>query len=176
MKRIKVSENFYLDEFIDPYTYFNTEDNGLSLIDKRLFCIAQLLRDYYGKSIRINNWWSYYKDKIKHLELKTVIELIEDNETLSKWSGIRTKRTDVGSVRSAHRKFKAIDPKGNAETFYNIVIENAKDFYELGLRRLEDIKLTPTWLHMDTLNRNTKPNSIRVVDLVRATKTIYFET
>lgn len=43
MERIKVSKNFYLDEFIDIHSYFKTENNGYNSLDKRLINIAQLL-------------------------------------------------------------------------------------------------------------------------------------
>ena len=51
-KRKKVSKNFYLDEFVDPHTYFTKVDNGLSEVDHRLFKLAQELRDDYGSGIR----------------------------------------------------------------------------------------------------------------------------
>jgi len=183
MKRIKVSENFYLDEFVDPYTYFYTNGGGINLIDHRLFEIAQLLRDKYGKGIRINNWWWYYQKYKLEWPLMKIVRSIEKSSSCSKWSGIRTDRTSIGSSKSAHRltgkkgnsiegKGQAIDPKGNQIIFMNIVRENAKEFYSLGLRRLEDISITKGWLHMDTLEYNTEPNSIRVVDLTKCTEVI----
>ena len=178
-KRIKVSRNFYLDEFVDPHTYFNTEDHGLILIDNRLFEIAQLLRVLYGKPISINNWWSFFQEHKNTVPLDELIELIEKNEDLNKWSGTRTNRTNVGSRWSAHRilmkrNCQAIDPKGDEKQLFEIVKTYAEVFYKLGLRRLEDISITKGWLHMDTLERNTKPNSIRVVDRTKCTETITF--
>lgn len=176
-KRIKVAENFYLDEFVDPHTYFYELDNGFGLVDDRLFDVAQLLRDYYGSGIRINSWWWYYeKYKLEKTSSKIVIG-IENHSKISKWSGIRTGRTSIGSSRSAHRtmhsgKGLAIDPKSDSKAFFKIVKDNAEEFYNLGLRRLEDISITPTWLHMDLLERNTSPDSIRVVDRSKMTETI----
>src|SRR5690606_25577634 len=94
-ERIRVSENFYLDEFIDPYTYFTEIDNGLSKIDKRLFTIAQLLRDLDGKPKTINNWWSYYKGKMNTTEIRQIIFNIEHSQAHRKWSGLRTVRCSV---------------------------------------------------------------------------------
>ena len=172
MERIAVNKNFYLDEFIDPYTYFNEADNGLSLIDQRLFDIAQLLRYHYMKPVYINNWWSYYIEKKEDWSVEYIIKRIESGKSLHKWSGLRTDRTTIGSSLSAHRNGQAIDPKGNEIEFFKIVKQNAEVFYSLGVRRLEDITITPGWLHIDTLERNTKPNSIRVVDKRRATQTL----
>lgn len=168
MQRIKVNTNFYLDEFVDPHTYFNTDDNGLSLVDPRLFDVAQLLRYHNMAPVYINNWWKYYIQKKDQWDIDHIIKRIEQSKKLHKWSGIRTSRTKVGSPRSAHRtaiygRGMAIDPKGNEINFYNIVKDNAEVFYDLGLRRLEAIEITPGWLHMDLLERNTKANSIRVV-------------
>ena len=175
--RIKVSNNFYPDEFVDPHTYFTETDNGLHLVDPNLFTIAQLLRDYYGKGIRINSWWWYYEKNKLELTEEEMVKRIEKSTTISKWSGIRTSRCSIGASRSAHKlihsgKGQAIDPKGDQKKFFNIVKTNAEEFYNLGLRRLEDISITPGWLHMDTLERNTQPNSIRVVDRKECTETI----
>lgn len=171
MSRIKVAKNFYLDEFIDPHTYFNTVDHGLSLMDPRVFEIVQLLRDHYGKPIYINNWWGYYSNYKDKLPLEKIISNIEKSN-LHKWSGWRSSRCKIGASSSAHKKGKAADPKGPQKTFFSIVKRNAERFYALGLRRLEDISITIGWLHMDTLERNTRPNSIRVVDRVKCTQTI----
>lgn len=178
MERVQVNTNFYLDEFVDPHTFFTRDDHGLSLVDERLFHIAQLLRYHYMAPVYINNWWKYYLSKKDVWSIEHIIKRIEESG-LHKWSGIRTSRTDVGSVRSAHRvevqgKGMAIDPKGNEIKFYNIVKKNAEVFYNLGVRRLEDIRITPGWLHLDTLERNTTKNSIRVVDRVKHVRTIYF--
>lgn len=174
MERIQVAPNFYLDEFVDPYTYFNCDDHGLSKLDKCLFDLAQLLRYLHGKPITINNWWSFYIEKKDKWPLDHIINRIEQSKTLYKWSGLRTDRSPYGGPLSAHRVGKAIDPKGNEVELYNIVKKNAEAFYKLGLRRLEDFTITPGWLHKDTLERNTRPNSIRVVDKVRCTRTIKF--
>ncbi len=174
MERIKVNSNFYLDEFVDPHTYFNNVDHGLSLMDVRLFDIAQLLRYHYMKPIYINNWWSYYLDHKDTWDIEHIIKRIESNKNINKWSGLRTARCAIGAPQSAHREAKAIDPKGNEIAFFKIVKNNAEVFYSLGVRRLEDVRITPGWLHIDTLERYTKPKSIRVVDKLKATQTIYF--
>ena len=175
-ERIRVAKNFYLDEFVDPHTYLNDADCGLSKVDPKLFKIAQLLRDLYG-GIRINSWWWYYEKYKLELSEKEIVKRIERSKTMSKWSGIRTSRTGIGASSSAHRlmhsgKGQAIDPKGNQVEMFRIVKSNASRFYALGLRRLEDIRITHGWLHMDTLERNTSPNSIRVVDRKKCTETI----
>lgn len=164
MERIKVSANYYLDEFIDPHTYFNTKDNGKSLLDPNLIECVQLLRTKHGSPISINNWWGYY---VSHKDNKTINQIISEieNSNFSKWSGYRSPRCTIGAPASAHKLGKGGDPKGNQDDLFKIVKDNAKEFYKLGLRRLESPKITKGWLHMDTHDRNCLPGYINVVDL-----------
>lgn len=171
MTRIQVSPNFYLDEFIDPFTYFREPDNGLSKVDPALFKLAQLLRDKYGKSISINGWWKHLPENlIAFNPLQFLNEMIA--KKVSVWSGLRTSLCTIGAPKSAHKLGKAIDPKGDEKIFMQIVRDNAKQFYDLGLCRLEDISITNGWLHMDTETRNCVPNSIRVIDKTKCTEVI----
>ena len=119
VERIKVSKFFHLDEFVDPHTYFNEDDRGLSKIDERLFEIADLLREKLGRPLRINNWWVFY---LRHInkDLKWIIAAIEKSDH-SKWSGLRTNRCKIGAKFSAHRRGMAIDPKGDEEQMFEIV-------------------------------------------------------
>ena len=176
-ERIKVSENFYLDEYVSPHDYFNEPDNGLSLVDPRLFNIMQSLRGHYGSGIRINHWWFMYEKYKLELSLPEITRRIERSKKCSKWSGVRTSRCKIGASRSAHKTIHtgqglAVDPKSDSKEFFRIIETNAKHYYALGVRRLEDISITPTWLHIDLLERNTQPNSIRVVDRKKCTETI----
>lgn len=172
INRIKVSKYFHLDEFIDPHTYFNTPDNGLSKIDPKLFAIADLLRELKGTPGVINNWWKYYTGKRDTTAIGQIIFKIERSTNFRKWSGLRTSRCSVGAKNSAHKQGKALDMVGSGKELFKIIENNAERFYKLGVRRLEDPRITPTWLHLDTLERNTEPNSIRVVDKIKATKII----
>lgn len=176
MKRIKLTPNFYLDEFIDPVTYFTECDHGLSKLDMNIVFCVQLLRTKSGHSIGINGWWRHLP---KDCEGMTTLESMDFLEEMTEkrvpvWSGFRSSLCKIGAAKSAHKLGKAVDPKGNEKEMFKIVEENAKDFYKLGLRRLEDISITKGWLHMDTETRNCKSDSIRVIDRTKCTKTIYF--
>lgn len=166
--RIKVSANFYLDEFIDPHTYLTREDNGRGLIDVRLFCIAQRFRTLKKSGIVINNWW-HYLEHYKGDALK-FLRYCESKNYIRKWSGLRTQLCSFGG--QAHRGGYAIDMVGDQKKYYQMVKDGPEEFYNLGVRRIEEPKITNGWLHVDTWERNTKPNSIRVVDLVKSTETI----
>lgn len=174
MKRISVSANFFLDEFIDPVTYFKEADNGLALIDKRLFALVQLLRDKYGKSIGINNWWNPFLEYAEKNPTKTVVDFSNSyvNHGEHQWSGYRSTRCRIGAPASSHKSGKGIDPKGDQVALLKIVEDNALEFYRAGLRRIEDISITNGWLHVDTNERNCLPNHINVVGLKTVVKRI----
>jgi hypothetical protein len=164
MERIKVGKYFYLDEFIDPHTYLNEHDHGLSKIDKKLFDIADFMREKYGRVLEINNWWYFFQTQLKYeKDINKIIIKIETEPTVRKWSGLRTNRCTIGSPTSAHRLAKAIDMKGDAVKLDKIVKDNLKALHTLGLRRVEDISITPNWLHLDTLAKNVGAKEIRII-------------
>lgn len=183
MERIKVNKNWFLDEFIDPVTYFTTLDHGLTLVDPSLFDISQLIRDEYNEQLTINDWWKHLPKDFTDFE---PIKFLGQCEAIGVpcWSGIRTELTNVGAHGSAHRLrgekvFRAIDIRdknksGEEKVLMEIVRKNASKFYALGLRRAEDISITKGWLHLDTMNKNCEPNSIRVVDKTKCTEVIRF--
>lgn len=183
MNRIKVAPNFYLDEFIDPVTYFTTPDHGLSLVDLALFAIAQEVRNDYGKPLTINDWWKHLPDDMNSFD---PVKFLRQCEAIScpVWSGIRTELSSTGAPKSAHRLrgekvFRAFDirdkkEKGEEKIFYDFVKKNPAKYYRLGLRRMEDKRVTIGWGHFDTLALNCKPNSIRIIDKTKCTETIHF--
>ena len=163
MNRIKLNEYLCLDEIVDPFTYFTEPDNGLSKIDPNIPKIFKLLRELHGSPIKINQWWKHlptdFKDFDAHIFLKQCIAI-----NCPVWSGYRSELCTIGASKSAHKLGKAIDPKGDEKALFKIVTDNAKAFYDLGLKRLEDIKITNGWLHMDTETRGFIKNKIRVID------------
>jgi len=175
IKRIKVTPNFYLDELVDPVTYFSQGDYGLSLLDINAVNCLQLLRDLKGSSITVNNWWFPYLEWAKENPKKFVSDFakIYVKRGNFQWSGYRSALCKIGAPKSAHKLGKAFDPKGDEQELFKLVKDNAKVFYDKGLRRLEDISITNGWLHIDTESRNCKPNSIKVIDKTKCTETIY---
>jgi hypothetical protein len=161
--RIKVSENFYLDELVDPHTYLLSEDNGRSKMPDVLPSL-QLLRELKGSPIYVNNWWGTYVKM--HLEGFGNFEIIEfiENSKLHKWSGYRPEHCPIGAKASAHKESKAVDPKGDEVELFNMVKDNANKFYKAGLKRLENPEITKGWLHMDSEERNGKDGFIRVIN------------
>jgi hypothetical protein len=145
-ERIKVSDNFFLDEFINPNDYAKYGAKSIALVDNRLFKIAQYFRTELGLPVTINNWYTggQYKE-----------------------SGLREQNTTTGAKLSAHKNGLAIDIKVkgmSGQQMYAWAKSRAKELYELGVRRIETPTLTPTWLHLD-LKLHQHPNAIAVIDL-----------
>jgi len=152
-ERIPVSKNFYLDEFIDPVTYAEHGKDSIKFIDLRIVMIAQFLRDLTGRSVSVNTWW---------------------NGGHRKESGLRRSDTSTGAKLSMHKKGQAIDTQVSGmppREVFNVVRDNAKQFFDLGLRRIEDLSLTTTWNHFD-LRPHSKGRLIRIIDLRKETGTI----
>lgn len=162
-ERIKLNTNLYLDELVDPVTYFTEPDHGLSKIDPALADIFQLLRDKYGATVNINGWWHFLPVDLIVFDPHAFLDLMI-KKRVPVWSGYRSPLCKIGAKGSAHKLGKAEDPKGDEKAFFKIVCENAQQFYDLGLRRIENPNFTKGWLHADTETRNHKPGFIRIVN------------
>jgi hypothetical protein len=130
-ERLKVSDHFYLDEFIPPSL---SEEEGLKLIDSRLFLIVETLRVKMGVPLLINTWY---------------------NGGNRQWSGIRTPESPYYSKYSQHTCGCAVDIISHHVTTPEL-IQHIKDNYDeiykgLGLRRIE---LGVNWLHIDLKDTN----------------------
>ena len=137
MERFKVSDNFYLDEFINPTTYKRFGAKSQRYIRPELIKIAQTLREFTDLPITINNWASggAYKE-----------------------SCLRDFNTSTGASYSAHKFGAGMDLKIGSLSSHEmaqIIIDNFEMFKELGLTRIEDPNFTKgrnrDWLHIDVL-------------------------
>lgn len=149
---MEVSQYFDLREFIDPVTYKARGDESIGLINKKLIAIADFIRVKLGKPVTINNWHTggQYKE-----------------------SGLRNPNTKTGAKLSQHKLGNAIDCKANGyggAEWYQFVKDNAKELYDLGVRRIEDKNIATTWLHIDCKEHGKK--CIQVVDLTKVIEEI----
>lgn len=143
MERIKVSDDFYLDEFIHPDIYKAFGDYSRRYIDSNLIQIAQLFRELVGKPVTINNWLTGGSFKN---------------------SGLRNPYNNPHAKFSVHPFGRAIDVKVSGMAgveMYEIVRDNLEDFMLLGLTTVEDTRYTSTWLHLSTEWTNQK--ELRIV-------------
>lgn len=137
MERIKVSDNFYLDEFINPTTYNKFGSKSRRYIRPELIRIAQCIRSFTGLSCTINNWAAggAYKE-----------------------SGLRDFNTSTGAGYSAHKFGAGMDLKIgelSSHDMAKIITDNYEEiFKELGVTRIENPNFTKgnrDWLHIDVL-------------------------
>lgn len=126
MKRIKLTANLWLDEYIPKGLYVKYSGRPHILIgalDKRLIESDQKLRDVFG-SVLINNWWT------------------GGNRN---WSGIRTPDSSYYSPTSQHSFGRASDKifKAPAAEVREYIKKNWK---QLGITCIEE---NVGWVHSD---------------------------
>lgn len=131
MNRIKVSNNFWLDEYIPEHLYREFMDRPdpkphilIGLIDRRVIIADQKLREHFGP-VTINNWW--YKG-------------------VRNWSGIRTPGSPYFSNTSQHTFGRASD-----KIFANATAEEVRNYIRihhltLGITCIEQ---NTSWVHSD---------------------------
>lgn len=127
MKRVALTKNLFLDEYIPKALYLKYENKPhilMGCIDSRLVIADQKLREYFG-SVTINNW-------------------IDDGER--EWSGLRTKESPYYSSTSQHSFGRASD-----KIFKLATAEEVREFIkihweELGIKCIED---KVGWVHSD---------------------------
>lgn len=145
MNRVKITDNFYLDEFIDPATYAARGTSSIELLDMRIVMGIQYLREQSGRVITINNWATggQYKE-----------------------SGLRRFDTKTGAKWSQHKYGRAIDTKWQGWTIkqaFDFVVSHQNYLIDRQLiTTIENISATPTWLHLDC--RYTGMDKFKIVN------------
>jgi hypothetical protein len=144
MKRIPVTDNFFLDELIDPVTYSARGARSIELMDMRIILGLQFLRNVIGKPITVNTW-----HKGGNLRLR----------------GFRPEGTRTGAKWSQHKFGRALDfnvAGMTTQEVHAVIMQHQKTLIERGwITTIEDARDTPTWIHIDC--RITGENVIRVV-------------
>lgn len=144
MNRIAVTDNFFLDEFIDPVTYSARGARSIELMDMRIILAIQYLRDITGKKITVNNW---IHGKILRLR------------------GYRPEGTRIGAKWSQHKYGRALDFNIEGMTtreVHALILEHEQVFIERQwITVIEDPRDSPTWIHVDC--RYTGMDKIRIV-------------
>lgn len=142
---MKLSENFTLEEFIDPKTFKKFGKKSMWFIDPKIVDIAQLLRDLSGVPVKINDWHKGGRYKL---------------------SGLRPLTTSIGALRSQHKYGRGIDVKVEGlipSEVHKLILDNKREFLAAGLTTMESVKLTTSWTHLDC--RWTGMHDIKIVGL-----------
>lgn len=129
-------KHFTIDELVDPWFIANhSEDECWNLLDENAIRAIDALRDKFGP-LRING--QGYTE-----------------------SGLRRPDTKTGAKFSMHKVGKAFDLKPlvlemTVSRMYRWIMANQAEAYAMGIRRVEDIQYTPTWLHVDAKDTGTE--------------------
>ena len=132
-----VSKYFKIQELISEAVYKKYGDKSWEFIDTRLIKVLDLLREHFNKPIIVNNWlWG------GNLQQR----------------GLRANKDELVANKkdyyiSQHCLGKAVDfnIKGlSAQEVYDEILKNKDKFYLIS--RVENIKDTPTWVHIDVAN------------------------
>ena len=127
MQRVKLSKNFYLDEYIPEGLYRQLENRPhvlIGLIDRRLITADQRLRNVFGP-VTINNW-ATGGDR--------------------NWSGIRTPDSPFYSPTSQHSWGRASD-----KVFSHATPEEVRSYIKIHWKKLgiKCIEENVSWVHSD---------------------------
>ncbi|MFM9983847.1 MAG: hypothetical protein ACKVOK_01355 [Flavobacteriales bacterium] len=138
MNRIPVTDHFFLDEFIDPYTYSKRGARSIELLDMRLVMGVEFLRTEAGDEhpFTINNWAT-----------------AKPGQKVYKESGSRRFDTKTGAVWSMHKFFRGFDVKvaGMTPKEFHAFIKEREEYLIKNqfITTLENVAFTTTWTHMD---------------------------
>lgn len=127
MNRIKISNNFWLDEYIPEELYLKWKHKPhrlMAMIDSRLVLADQLLRDEFGP-VTINNWWTGGDRN---------------------WSGIRTIGSPYYSQTSQHSWGRASDKIFHDASAGKVRAYIKGMYEELGITCIEE---GVSWVHSD---------------------------
>ena len=132
-----VSKYFKIQELVSEAVYKKYGDKSWEFIDTRLIKVLDLLREHFNRPITVNNWlWG------GNLQQR----------------GLRANKDELVANKkdyyiSQHCLGKAVDfnIKGlSAQEVYEEILKNRDKFYLIS--RIENIKDTPTWVHIDVAN------------------------
>ena len=131
------SKYFKIQELVSENVYKKYGEKSWEFIDYRLIKVLDLLREHFNKPIIVNNWlWG------GNLQQR----------------GLRANKDELVANKkdyyiSQHCLGKAVDfnVKGlSAQEVYDEILRNIEKFYLIS--RIENIKDTPTWVHIDVAN------------------------
>ena len=130
---MKILPNFILQEFVPKSTFKTHKENSVIFLDDRIVHLAQFLRDRYDKPMVINTWHT-------------------NKNNVYNYRGYRPFNTAIGAKYSQHKFGRAIDfhiPRMEVKEIYEDIINNQGEMWVHGMRGIENVKETPTWIHVD---------------------------
>lgn len=135
-----VSKYFKIEELVSKKVYKKYGEKSWQFIDPTLIKVIDLIREHFNAPVTINNW--LWGGNLEQRGLRTNCDDIVKGKT----------ETDTLYV-SQHCLGRAVDfnVKGfSAAEVFNEIVRNKEKFYLIS--RIENIKNTPTWCHVDVAN------------------------
>lgn len=139
-------EYFNITELVSPAVYSRFGSFAWNFFDERMLEDLDLLRELWGKPLIINNWkgGGQYKESGLRCNVDSIV---------------KAKTTPYLSAHTLGRGFD-IKPQNlkDVPALHECVIDNYKKFKVLS--RIENLKATPTWVHVDSLTARGKEITI----------------
>jgi|WetSurMetagenome_2_1015567.scaffolds.fasta_scaffold04315_5 hypothetical protein len=138
MVRVKISKNFYLDEFFSKELYLSETNRCVNYIDSRVVAAAQLMRDIVREPIFVNTWYDVNQGSLSNCRVE--------------FGGFRPLSCKVGVVGGQHYWGRAVDlwsPILSYNFLRDSLLEHEQDFMNLGITSYESAPGTHCSLHLD---------------------------
>jgi hypothetical protein len=152
----KASANFLVEEFVPQKVYEKYGDSSLWFVDPKIVNIAQLLREYFGKPMTINNWHNGGNFNYRGFR---------DDSFYYQWdSDLSAYKSKRKGKLSQHRFGRGIDFNVSGLTSDEVresILQNEEMWMDAGVTTLEDGAYAPTWCHLDI--RTTNKRNIFIV-------------
>ncbi len=163
-QRIKISENFFLDEYVpkelhDKIIADTTDGNYAKTLaiyqDERIPVLMQWIRNTVGISVAGNDWWDGGDLDERGVRMPNATTGAPNSKHKYKLeSGVITRRSCAQDCQIG---------KQNGKKMFDWAWTNRVALHGLGVRCIEHYSITPGWLHMDMRPLMDK-QSIIIVD------------
>lgn len=131
------SKYFKIQELVSRNVYEKYGEKSWEFIDYRLIKVLDSLREHFNKPIIINDW--YFGGNLQQRGLRANYDEM-----------VRNKK-DYYISQHCLGKAADLNVKGmTAQDVYEEILKNKDKFYLIS--RIENIKDTPTWVHVDVAN------------------------
>jgi hypothetical protein len=152
MERIRLTNNFFLDELVPPELYLQFGANARWFIRKEVIYLLQHLRSRHG-AIVVNDWSLHGERSAEEfLSLPK-----QEQKAFFTESGFRLFNTGTGASFSMHKFGAAADAKflqAKVEDVRDEIKLHYPDYRKIGMTAIEGN--TKTWLHFDIRNTGSK--------------------
>ena len=138
--------NFIIQEFVPKSLFEYYGEKCVWFLDHNHLKAVQFIREYFDTPMTVNDW-----HKGGHLQFRG----FRTDEFYYSYTGNKTYKQKRKGLLSQHRFGKATDFNLSGITpdeTRNKIIENKKEFLNLGLTTIESGEYSPTWVHIDSRN------------------------